>query len=91
MSSARRSATVVSGPDEPLARPPRWALESGLPAPHEGESLRSYCARIDVPFSPLVQGIKDPRALDVANLRLSNELRFRCPEAYTSYVRALSP
>jgi hypothetical protein len=74
-----------------IARPPRWALEAGLPKNRKGERLRDYCRRIEVDYEPLVEGIKDPRALEVANLRLSHTLRLACPKVYLDFVRSLVP
>ena len=52
--------------------------------------LRPYCERIGVDYDTLVEGIRDERALDCANIRLSHVLRQRCPGSFDLFVKDLA-
>ena len=66
---------------------PQWALDAGLAAPDPGETMRSYCERLGVPYDRLVEGLTARTAVNM-RVRFANVLADNCPGIWRAHVDA---
>lgn len=64
---------------------PQWALDAGLTAPDPGETMRSYCYRLGVPYDRLTDGLSERTAVNI-NTRFANVLAENCPAIWRAHV-----
>jgi hypothetical protein len=69
--------------------PPLWALEEGLPAPHEGETFVPYVLRLGLQPAPLLVEL-DRRTIPLANGRLSTALSRAMQPAFDRHIERLA-
>lgn len=69
-------------------RPPRWALEAGLPEPLAAESFRAYWSRLGVAESTLNAVLRDLHGSTetVANERMSSYVARVAPDSYREAI-----
>jgi hypothetical protein len=69
--------------------PPLWALEEGLPAPHEDETFIPYVSRLGLQPGPLLMELNQ-QTIPLANGRLSTTLSRDMRPAFDRYVQSLA-
>lgn len=72
------------------AEVPRWALDAGLPAPDDQETLTEYALRVGIPEVRVDEWFAelDERTACIANLRFAEYLRSVSPKTWNAYHRA---
>lgn len=71
----------------PPPRPPRWALETGLPAPTPGEGFERYWRRVGVDVDAALHGLSGTR-LACAEHRVAAQLMLKTPSTFRKWLSA---
>lgn len=69
--------------------PPSWALEEGLPAPHDDETFIPYVLRLGLQPEPLLVDLTE-QTIMLANSRLATTLSRTMRPAFDRYVQRLA-
>ena len=72
-----------------LPEPPSWALDEGLPAPHEEETFIPYVERMGLQPQPLLVDLTE-QTIVLANTRLATTLSRTMRPAFDRHVDRLA-
>lgn len=72
-----------------LPKPPRWALDAGLPAPRDEETFAPYVLRLGFDPKDLLVDLTEQTA-PLANYRLATTLQRCMPEVFDSHIGDLA-